>query len=425
MNDTSKKNELIEIDPALLRGLTEPRVSRRGLLRAGLLGLGGLGALGLSSPAAAFGVSGAATPAQKNENFDWAGWWTKQKPTDRLIFANWPYYIDVTEHGKKHPSLDLFTKATGIEVKYLEIIQGNAPFYAKIAPVLKAGQPTGYDLIVMTNGWQLTELITDGWLTPLWKEKIPNFYKYASPSVRDPNYDKGNKYTLTWQSGFTGIAYNPKLTKREITSIDDLWDPAFAGHVGMMSDNTELGSLGLLKLGIDPAKSTPAEWQKAANVLKQQKADGIVRQYYDQSYITALQNGDIWVSQAWSGDIFQANGKGYKDLKFVVPKQGVMLWHDNMMIPLRAQNPLSALAWMNFYYTPKTAAIIADWVNYVTPVPDAKSYMINQLDDPDVANSPMIFPPKAMYAKARDYYTFKNYGEFQQWNNIFNPVIQS
>ncbi len=67
-----------------------------------------------------------------------------------------------------------------------------------------------------------------------------------------PSYDPGNKYTAVWQSGFTGIAYNPKLTKREITSIDDLWDPAFAGHVGMMNDNLELGSLALLKLGIDP-----------------------------------------------------------------------------------------------------------------------------------------------------------------------------
>ncbi len=334
------------LDPALLRGLTESRLSRRGFMQTSALGLALLGLAPLAAGAAG--------------KVDWDAWWKKQKPTKKLVFANWPYYIDVTDQGKKHPTLDLFTKATGIDVEYREVIQNNAPFYAKIAPVLKAGQSIGYDIIVMTNGWQLTELMMQDWLVPLWKEKLPNFQKYASPSVISPSYDKGNKYTMTWQSGFTGIAYNPKLTKREITSIDDLWDPAFAGHVGMMSDNTELGSLGLLKLGINPATSTPDDWEKAAKALREQKDKGIVRQYYDQSYINALENGDIWISQAWSGDIFQANGKGYKDLKFVVPKQGVMMWHDNMMIPKGAQNPLSALAWMNFYYTPKIAAMVED-----------------------------------------------------------------
>ncbi|SME99392.1 spermidine/putrescine transport system substrate-binding protein [Tistlia consotensis] len=409
---SKRSNSGRTIDPALLRGLTEARVSRRGLLQAGALGLG-MAALGPL----------AARTARAAER-DWEAWWKQQKPTDELVFANWPYYIDVADKGAKNPSLDDFTKASGIKVKYLEVIQGNAPFYAKIAPVLKAGQSIGYDLMVMTNTWQLTELVMQDWLVPLWKEKLPNFKKYASPSVVSPDYDKGNRYTLAWQSGFTGIAYNPKLTKREITSIDDLWDPAFAGHVGMMSDITELGSVALLKLGIDPAKSTKADWEKAAKVLKEQKDKGLVRQYYDQSYITALEHGDTWISQAWSGDVFQANAKGFKDLKFVAPKEGVMLWHDNMMIPVGAKNPLSALAWMNFYYTPKTAALIEDYVNYVCPVPDAKDVILKDLQDPDVANSVLVFPTEAMYAKAHDFYTFKSYAEYQSWNSVFTPIIQ-
>ncbi|HYW77062.1 MAG TPA: spermidine/putrescine ABC transporter substrate-binding protein, partial [Gammaproteobacteria bacterium] len=336
-----------------------------------------------------------------------------------------PYYIDVADKGAKHPSLDDFTKATGIHVKYQEVIQNNAPFYAKIAPVLRAGQATGYDIVVMTSySWQLSELMMQKWLIPLWHEKIPNFFKYASPSVKSPSYDKGNKYSVVWQSGFTGIGYNPKLTGREITSVEDLWDPKFAGHVGMMSDPTELGSFGLLKLGIDPVKSTPDDWKKAAKVLEEQKKKGIVRQYYDQSYITALEQGDTWISMAWSGDIFQANAKGYKDLKFVVPKEGGMFWHDNMMIPLRAKNPLSALAWMNFYYTPKIAAMVEDYVNYICPVPAAQDYIRNQLKDPTVADSPLVFPTKEMESRIRNYYIFKKYAKFQEWNNTFNPIIQ-
>lgn len=413
-------NPIDRVDPALLRGLTEGRTTRGTMLRAGVAGAG---ALGLAPLLAACGVAGTKSKAKKASY--WDTFWAKQKPTKKLVFDNWPYYIDTTASGNKHPSLEQFTKATGIQVTYQETIQNNAPFYAQIAPELQSGQATGYDIIVVTNGYQLTELISNNWLIPLDHKRIPNFAKYASPAVKGPAYDPTNKFTVTWQSGFTGIGYNPKLTGREITSIDDLWDPKFAGHVGMMSDNTELGSVALLKLGINPAKSKPADWLKAASILNQQKNAGIVRQYYDQSYITALQNGDIWVTQAWSGDIFQANLKGYKDLKFVVPTQGVMQWHDNMMIPLHAANPLSALAWMNFYYTPKIAAEVADWVNYITPVPAAQAYVENVIKDPTVAHSPMVFPTPAMYAKAHDYYVYKNYADFTHWNNIFNPIIES
>ena len=64
----------------------------------------------------------------------------------------------------------------------------------------------------------------------------------------------------------------------------------------MMSDPFELGSVGLLAVGVEPAKSTESDWAKAAKKLKQQKSDGIVAAYYDQSYIQHLKNGDIVVS---------------------------------------------------------------------------------------------------------------------------------
>ncbi len=410
------------IDPALWRGLTEGRYSRGQLLKAA-----GAGAFGVSVSGflAACGAAGTNPTTQATTSgpaaVGSAAWWGQQKKQGVLDFANWPLYIDVTNHGKDHPSLHQFTQATGIKVSYAEVIQNNDSFYAKIAPSLQGGQGTGYDIIVMTNGWYLTELINHDWLIRLDLEQIPNFAKYASPLVKSPSYDQGNTYTITWQSGFTGIAYDPRKTGREITSVHDLFDPTFKGHVGMMSDNTELGSLGLLALGIDPTTSTQSDWDKAANLLKSQRP--LVRQYYDQSYIQALENGDTWISQAWSGDIFQANNSGYPHLKFVAPKEGFMVWHDNMMIPLHAKHPVDALTWMNFCYQPKIAAEVADWVNYVTPVPDAKPILMQE--DPSVGKSPLVFPTKAMSAKAHDYYTFKDYADFNTWNKTFNPIIQS
>ena len=191
----------------------------------------------------------------------------------------------------------------------------------------------------------------------------------------------------------------------------------------MMSDNTELGSAGLLAMGVDPAKSTPSDWKKAAALLTQQRDAGLVSQYYDQSYIKALENGDIWITQAWSGDIFQANDDRLsRTSSSWRRKEGVMLWTDTMMIPLHAQNPVSAMMWINFYYQPKIAAEVEDWVNYIAP---CAAQPILRKEDPPVGNSPLVFPTKAESSLVKGYYNYTTYAEYNAWNNVFNPVIES
>src|SRR5581483_5541462 len=151
-----------DLSPDLLRGLTQPRMSRRNLLK-----LGGLAALGL--PLAACSISGTGggsklglqAARQEIEKF-----WAAQRKTGQLNFDNWPLYIDVGKKASQHPSLDLFTKQTGIKVKYGEDINEDDTYYGKIAPVLAQGQGTGWDLMVITNGIYLDDLIVRDFLIP-------------------------------------------------------------------------------------------------------------------------------------------------------------------------------------------------------------------------------------------------------------------
>lgn len=405
--------------PDLLRGLTEPRYSRRRFVRgaAGLLAAGSLaGAL------SACGIAGTRDTGWK-DGFNWESWWSEQSKQGTFDFANWPLYIDRTKDGS--PTLNDFSEKYGITVNYLPVIQDNASFFAQISPVLQAGQSIGYDMVVISNGWQLTQMIKNHWLIPLDHSRMPNFERYAAQSIRSPNYDPGNKFTVTWQSGITGIAYDTTSIDREIDSFKDLWDPAFAGKVGMMADDTELGSIGMLALGIEPKTSTPADWERAADLLRKQRDAGIVRQYYDQSYIKALQQGDTWISMAWSGDVFQAQLSGNKNLKFVVPKEGVMFWQDNCMIPYHAAHPVDAMMWIDYFYRPEVQALITDWVNYISPVPDAKPIIADKLDDPTVANSPLVFPTPDMERKFVAYYDPTGVEAQLKWTSIFDPIIQS
>src|SRR6185437_1737866 len=105
----------------------------------------------------------------------------------------------------------------------------------------------------------------------------------------------------------------------------------------------------LLAIGVDPATSNESEWAKAAKKLQQQKSDGLVRSYYDQSYIDNLKNGNIVQADL--------NSK-YRDLKFMMPDEGGMFWTDNMCIPVGAENPKDAMTLMDYFYQPDVEAIV-------------------------------------------------------------------
>jgi spermidine/putrescine transport system substrate-binding protein len=401
-----------------------PRLSRRAFLgraATGTAALMGAAFLAACDPETPIASPAASTPAE----VDWEAFWARQRQTGRMSFANWPYYID-TAPGNRKPSLERFTDATGIHVKYFHPIQGNASFLESIQPYLEAGLAPFYDLIVLTNGPQVTKLIDSGWVTPLDQERLVNFHAYASDLVRDPNWDPGNRYTVAWQSGLTGIGYRPEAVEalgRPPASIRDLFDPALEGRVGMMSDLNDLGSVGLLSIDVEPADSTLDDWAAAADSLRDQRAAGVVRGYYDQSYVRALKTGDIWAGQAWSGDIFQAQQAG-DDLEFVVPDEGGLLWTDNMMIPANARHPLDAMTYIDFVYRPDIAALIADWVWYVSPVPDAKPIVAEKLDDPAVADSPLVFPSSDVLGadRLKQYRVFESEEEAAVWEGLFGSV---
>jgi spermidine/putrescine transport system substrate-binding protein len=413
--------------PDLLRGLTQPRMSRRRLLQ-----LGGLAALGVPLAGCSIpGTNGGSKLGLQAARGEIAKFWARQRKHGQLDFANWPLYIDVGKKNTDHPSLDEFTKQTGIHVNYQEDINEDDTFYGKIAPALRQGQGTGYDLMVITNGIYLDDLVVRDFLIPLDQSRMANFYANASDLVKDPSYDRGNVYTMAWQSGITGIGYDPKRTGRKITSWHDLTDPKFSGKVGMFGDTEDLPNSALCAVGVNPENSTEADWRKAAQWLQKQRP--LVRKYYQQDYVGPLSKGDLWVSMAWSGDIFQANANG-AHLEFVVPEEGAPIWTDNMCIPAHAAHPLDAMIYMDWVYQPQIAAMIADYVNYITPVPATQAIFkkdaadATSKDDKEyyttLSTSPLVFPLQSDYAKLHRYRVLSE-AEQKVWDKLFEPIYQS
>ncbi|MGW1783627.1 polyamine ABC transporter substrate-binding protein [Streptomyces sp. NPDC002143] len=367
-------------------------MTRRSLLRAsagGALTLGGLGAL-----------SGCGIPAAgKTEGGTSADDYSAKEKT--VNFSNWTEYMDVDESGKHHPTLDAFTKRTGIKVKYTEDINDNNEFFGKIKPQLAAGQDTGRDLIVLTD-WLAGRLIRLGWVQKLDAANLPHAYANLSQQFRSPDWDPGRAYSYPWQGISTVIAYNKKaLDGVEVKSVSDLLDnPKLKGRVGFLTEMRDSMGMTLLDMGKDPANFTDDDYDAAIARLQKGVDSGQIRRFTGNDYTSDITSGDFVACIAWAGDVVQLKADS-PDVDFVIPDSGYLTSSDNMLIPNKARHKTNAERLMDYYYEPEPAAELAAYINYVCPV-DGVQAALAKIDE-DAANNPLIIPDKAMQAKSHSF----------------------
>ncbi|HJX48120.1 MAG TPA: spermidine/putrescine ABC transporter substrate-binding protein [Gaiellaceae bacterium] len=312
-----------------------------------------------------------------------------------IVWSNWPLYIDVNNKTKSHPSLDQFQKKYGVNVRYIEDINDNDSFFGKIEGPLSQGQSVGRDIVVLTDASGLpARMIELGWLEKLDKSAIPNM-KNLQPVQLHPGWDPNRDYSLPWQSGMTGIGYDPTKVGGEINSVTELLtNPKLKGKVTLLTEFGDTMGLVMAANGDDPSKVTPAAFDRAEKMIKKAVDSGQVRQFTGNDYAPLLAKGDIWACFAWSGDMVQLQAD-HPGLKWVLPKTGGMIWTDNMLIP-KGGNVYGASVLMNWYYRPQIMAEVEDYVNYLSPVVGADKVL--EKTDPSVANNPLIFPTKEMLA---------------------------
>jgi spermidine/putrescine transport system substrate-binding protein len=403
------------------------RMSRRTFLRNTGRGAVVAGsALTLSQILAACGIGPGASPSAASQAP------LPSAPAGTLDFANWPAYIDIDEETGDYPTLAAFEDAEGIDVTYTEAINDNEEFFGIIQPDLAAGNPPQYDLIVMTD-WMIERMIRLGYLSQLDQSKIPNFDANALDLYKDPWWDPGNAHSMAWQSGITGIGYNPELTGREITSFDDLLDPEFAGRVGLFSDMRDMTHLSLLSMDVDPQEATIEQVQAAMDKLRGPAEEGQFRNFYGNEYYDELANGNLALTIAWSGDVSQMKLYDNDAVEFVVPETGGILWVDNMCIPKNAAHPLDAHLMMNFWYDLENAVPLTEYIGYFSPVSGVADRVLEDKEaaeaegDAEWAAALEVIaatstPSEDALANVHNYRILTEEEE-SQWNDLFNEVV--
>ncbi|MFE9170178.1 extracellular solute-binding protein [Streptomyces kebangsaanensis] len=386
-----------------------PPPTRRSLLRA----LGGTAALGA--------LAGCGVPAAYVKPGDRTV--PDASATDhRLAWSNWPLYIDTDDDNpNKRPTLEAFEKRTGISVDYVEDINDNDEFFGKISPSLMNRRQTDRDLIVISD-YMCARYVRLGWVLEMDRNRQPHVAEHLDPLLRSPAFDPGRRFTVPYQSGITGIAYDRRRLGREIRQVSDLWASDLKGRVTLLSGVDEAFALLMQADGVDITKWTADDFHTVCDQLERQIRKRQIRRFTGNDYTKDLVSGDVLACQAYSGDVIQLQADN-PDIRFVVPEEGAELWSDSLMIPNRARHQANAERLIDYYYEPEVAAELAAWVNYICPVPAAQAVLADSEDEETaaLAENPLIFPDATLrkrLAVARNITAGERVEFAKRWNGI-------
>ncbi len=387
-----------EIDPRLLARLTAGRTTRRRFLGGSAAAAAGL-TLGSSLLAACGSDSDTSTTAT-----DAGG-----PASGTLRISNWPLYMaDGFVAG--------FQTASGITVDYKEDFNDNEQWFAKVKEPLSRKQDIGADLAVPTT-FMAVRLHQLGWLNNINHDAVPNI-KNLRTDLLEASVDPGREFSAPYMSGLVGIAYNRAATGRDLTTIDDMWDPAFKGRVSMFSDAQDGLGMIMLSQGNSPENPTTESVQQAIDLVREQKDRGQIRRFTGNDYADDLAAGNVAVAQAYSGDIVQLQADN-PDLQFVVPETGATTFVDTMVIPYTTQNQKAAEAWIDYIYDRANYAKLVSFVQYIPVLSD----MTEELEkiDPESANNPLINPPQSVLDKAKGWAALTD-EQTQEYNTAYAAV---
>jgi len=342
----------------------------------------------------------------------------------RLAFSNWPQYIDETTAvvaGRRTtviPTLRDFEAATGIAVSYNTDVNDNAEFFAKVRDQLAACEPTGRDIVVLTD-WVAARMAGLGWLQQLDRARMPNVEAHLLARLRSPAWDPRREYSVPWQGGLTGLAYNARYTA-PVGSVEELLSRAdLRGRVSLLSEMNDTLGFMLRIVGADPGSFDDDDFERAIDRLRTTVASGQIRRFTGNDFVHDLDAGNIVACAAWSGDVL-AMQESNPDIRWVAPEEGMLLWADNMLVPNRATHRTNAERLMDWYYDPEVAARLAASVRFICPVQGAREAM--EKVAASLVDNPLIFPDDAFLASMFEIMDLPD-GTRRRYERIFTQAM--
>jgi len=300
------------------------------------------------------------------------------KLASEIFLYNWSEYID--------PDIkDQFETECGVKV-----VETNFDSNETLLATLQAGG-SEYDIIVPSD-YMVTTLIDEGMVMELDYNVITNI-KNMDPINVNQYFDPDQKYTVPWFWGTSGFAVNTDVVTEYSNSWSTVFDTnsPYCGQISMLDDQRETIGAALMYLGYSINDVDPAHLEEAKNLLIDQSK--CVKAYDSQTNDDLIASGEVVLAHIWTGDWATTNAEN-EAIGYVIPDEGCTIWQDNMMVPVSAPNPYTAMVFMNYTQFPDIAAQNAEWVGYASPNKAAKEFI-----DPEMLSNESIYPTAEVSAR--------------------------
>jgi spermidine/putrescine transport system substrate-binding protein len=324
--------------------------------------------------------------------FFYGGGYVAPELSGELNVYNWKEYFDEND-----AVLDDFEKETGVKINFYT--------YETEEEGLDAVENYRgvYDIVVAIDMSFEAEIIDDK-LEKLELRNIPNI-KNIDPKfeiIHNKNFEYGVPYI--W--GTTGLVINTKYIPEDVNSWDILWDPKYKGKVGILFNEIELFGIGARYVGAPLVQSKISDVNKIGDFLKlQKKLIGGYMSPYD--IIDGMINESIWIAATWNVDAAIMSYDN-PNIKYIIPKEGTVMWIEHMVVPKGAPNKENAEAFINFIHRPDIYARIANWQG--SP---GVNILAREFIDEEIMNNEAINIPQEDYDKLEDYYVFESSPEIE------------
>ncbi len=303
------------------------------------------------------GSTHSSEPSHNNNEItiNYEGTYTRDLAGTTLNVFNWGEYI--SDGG--YSSIDVnkeFEKLTGIKINYL-FFDSNETMYTKVK-----GGGVSYDIIIPSD-YMIAKMKNEGLLQKLDFSKLSN-YKYIADEYKNQYYDANNEYSVPYNVGMVGIIYNTSVVKEKPDSWDLLWNKKYKDDILNFNNPRDAFGTAQKYLGISFNTTDEAEWQRAADALKQQKE--ILRSYVMDEIYDKMEIGEAAIAPYYAGD-YLSMYENNNDLAFYYPKEGTNIFVDAVCVPKNANNFDAAMMYINFLLEPEIALANAEYICYASP----------------------------------------------------------
>ena len=302
--------------------------------------------------------------------------------------------------------IEKFKEETGIKVN-VTTFSSNEDMLAKV----KSEAPGAYD-VIQPSDYMVAQLISQGMVAELDKDVLTNLGNIGEEYL-NPSYDPGNVYSVPYQGGVAAIAVNTDKVDMEITSYDDLFDPALANSLVVLDDFRAIIGMTARSMGYSMNETDPAKLEEIKEKLLTLKTN--VKLYDSDSPKSALISGDCSVGMIWNAEIALSMAEN-SNIEIVFPEEGPYVFMDNWCVTKESPNYDNAMKFINFMMDPEVTRMVLDEFPYLNPNKTAVEAMGEEYSENPAKNPPAEVIASGEYVENLDVDTLAIYDEM--WTEL-------